>query len=120
MALGGLAALLISFLAGWMWNDGVSYTKWGEADQVAEAGRRGQSFLGEKGVRAGEAVREYQSASARTMAVVWGLFLLAAAGFALERVVRGDREFGAESWGVAAVATFMVLVTLSWVAVTFT
>ena len=66
-------ALLISFLAGWMCNDAVSYTKWREADQVVEAGRRGEYFLGEKGGRAPGAVRRYEAASARTMAVVCGL-----------------------------------------------
>jgi hypothetical protein len=115
-----MAALLISVLAGWMWNDKVSYTKWREADQVVEAGRRGEFFLGEKGGRAPGAVRRYEAASARTMAVVWGLFLLAGAGFALERVARGERVLGPGSWGFAAAGAFMVLITFSWAAVTFT
>jgi hypothetical protein len=120
MALGALAALLVSLVAGWRWNEAVSYTKWRQADQVVAAGRRGEYFLGEKGGRASGAVQSYEAASARTMAVVWGLFLLASAGFALERVVRREWVLGAGSWGFAAVSAFMALITLSWAAVTFT
>lgn len=111
----------MALLVGWTWHQAEAefINHWSFAEEARRAARRDISFLGEAGGRAPFAVRDFEHVYARTMVVVWALFLLVLAAYQSLRVRygwEGDRW----SSGVIYSTGFVAALTIVWVAVTFT
>ena len=121
LLLGTAVALVMALVVGWTWHqaDAEFINQWSFAEEARRAARRDISFLGEAGGRAPFAVKDFQEAYARTMVLVWALFLLVLAGYHSLRVRYG---WESDRWSSGMISTtgFMTAITIVWVAVRFT
>jgi uncharacterized MAPEG superfamily protein len=119
VALATVVALLVALAVAWGWHSSASRVSWGMAERVRADARTDIAYLGEMGGRAPAALRSVRDAYALTIAIVLVLFVLAVAGHRALAARWGTPSTGS-GWGVAATTGFVIALTLTWLAVSFT